>query len=67
MTRYLNLAEYFVLAELVTEVPAETLTKAGRVDLADSALHAPPLDVGSVTRTRLPHVRSAQRTSREVG
>lgn len=41
MTRYLNLAEYFVLAELVTGVPAETLTKASRVDLADSALLAP--------------------------
>ena len=46
MTRYLNLAEYFVLAEMVTGVPAETLTKASRVDLADSALHAPQAGFG---------------------
>jgi len=46
VTRYLNLAEYFVLAELVTGVPAETLTKASRVDLADSALHAPQAGFG---------------------
>ena len=46
MTRYLDLAEYFMLAELVTGVPAETLTKASRVDLADSALHAPQAGFG---------------------
>ncbi len=46
MTRYLDLAEYFVLAELVTGVPAETLTKASRVELADSALHAPQAGFG---------------------
>lgn len=43
MTRYLDLAEYFVLAEIVTGVPAETLTKASRVD---SALHAPRAGFG---------------------
>ena len=41
MTRYLSLAEYFWLAEQVTGVDASVLTKASRVDLADSALHAP--------------------------
>ena len=41
MTRYLDLAEYLWLAEQVTGVPAETLTLAGRIELADSALHAP--------------------------
>ncbi len=46
MIRYLNLAEYSVLAEMVTGVPAETLTKASRVDLADSALHAPQAGFG---------------------
>jgi hypothetical protein len=46
VTRYLDLAEYFVLAELVTGVPAETLTKASRVDLAGSALHAPQAGFG---------------------
>lgn len=41
MTRYLNLAEYLWLAEQVTGVPAETLSRLSRIDLADSALHAP--------------------------
>lgn len=46
MTRYLTLAEYLWLAEQVTGVPAETLSKAGRIDLADSALHAPAASFG---------------------
>ena len=46
MTRYLSLAEYLWLAEQVTEVPARTLSKAGRIDLADSALHAPAASFG---------------------
>lgn len=41
MTRYLNLAEFWYLAEYVTGIDAATLIKASRVDLADSALHAP--------------------------
>lgn len=41
MTRYLSLAEYVWLAELVTGVEAAVLSKASRLDLADSALHAP--------------------------
>ncbi|MDW3214731.1 MAG: Fic family protein [Ilumatobacteraceae bacterium] len=41
MTRYLSLAEFWLLSELVTGVDAATLIKASRVDLADSALHAP--------------------------
>ena len=48
MTRYLTLAEYFWLAEQVTGVDADTLTKAGRSDLADSALHAPQAGFGDV-------------------
>ena len=46
MTRYLSLAEYFWLAAQVTGVKAEVLTKASRVDLADSALHAPEAGFG---------------------
>ena len=46
MTRYLSLAEYFWLAEQVTGVNAALLTKASRVDLADSALHAPQAGFG---------------------
>ena len=46
MPRYLNLAEYLWLAEQVTGVPAETLSRSGRIDLADSALHAPMASFG---------------------
>lgn len=41
MTRYLSLAEFWYLAEQVTGIDAAMLIKASRVDLADSALHAP--------------------------
>ena len=41
MTRYLDLAEFLWLAEQVTGIDAATLAKASRIDLADSALHAP--------------------------
>lgn len=47
MTRYINLAEYLWLAEQVTGVPATTLSKSGRIDLADSALHAPMAGFGN--------------------
>lgn len=40
MTRYITLAEYFWLAEQVTGIDAGTLSKASRIELADSALHA---------------------------
>lgn len=46
MTRYLSLAEHLWLAEQVTGVEARVLTKASRVDLADSALHAPAAGFG---------------------
>jgi len=48
VTRYITLAEYFWLAEQVTGVDAETLAKASRSDLADSALHAPQAGFGDV-------------------
>jgi death-on-curing protein len=48
VTRYVTLAEYFWLAEQVTGVDADTLTKASRFDLADSALHAPQAGLGDV-------------------
>jgi death on curing protein len=41
VTRYLSLAEYVWLAEQVTGVESAVLMKASRLDLADSALHAP--------------------------
>ena len=39
--RYLSLAEAIVLAESVTGIDAHTLVHVSRVDLLDSALHAP--------------------------
>ncbi|MFT7610589.1 MAG: hypothetical protein ACI9MX_003675 [Candidatus Aldehydirespiratoraceae bacterium] len=46
MTRYINLAEYLWLSEQVTGGSAEGLAKSGRIDLADSALHAPMAGFG---------------------
>jgi death on curing protein len=46
VTRYLTLAEYFWLAEQVTDTEATVLVKAARVELADSALHAPAAGFG---------------------
>jgi death-on-curing protein len=48
MTRYLGLSEYLWLAEQVTGIEAPVLAKAGRMDLADSALHAPEGALGGV-------------------
>lgn len=46
MTRYISLPEYLWLAEQVTGNPAGDLAKAGRIDLAESALHAPEAAFG---------------------
>jgi death-on-curing protein len=48
VTRYLTLAEYLWLAEQVTGVDAETLARASRSELADSALHSPQAGFGDV-------------------
>jgi death-on-curing protein len=41
LIRYLTLAEFFLLAEEATGVEANTLIAVSRIELADSALHAP--------------------------
>ncbi len=46
MIRYISLAEYLWLAEQVTGIDAPVLAKASRLDLADSALHAPAAGFG---------------------
>lgn len=46
MTRYLSLGGYFWLAEQVTGTDADTLAKVSRIELADSALHAPQASFG---------------------
>lgn len=44
--RYLTLAEALVIAQAVTGIDARTLSRASRVDLLDSALHAPQAGFG---------------------
>ena len=44
--RYLTLAEALVISEAVTGLDAVALSKAARVDLLDSALHAPQAGFG---------------------
>jgi death on curing protein len=45
---YLDLVDYLLIADAVTGIPAETLAKLPRIDLADSALHAPRAEFGGV-------------------
>jgi death on curing protein len=44
--RYVELADYIVIAEAVTGLPYETVIKLTKIDLADSALHAPMAGFG---------------------
>lgn len=46
MTRYISLAEFVWLAEQVTDLDSTVITNASRIDLADSALHAPAAGFG---------------------
>lgn len=46
MIRYITLPEYLWLAEQVTGIEVELLLKTARIDLADSALHAPSASFG---------------------
>lgn len=46
MTRYISLAEFVWLAEQVTGLESSVITNASRIDLADSALHAPAAGFG---------------------
>ncbi len=41
MTRYLSLAECLWLSEQVTGITSDVLSQSSRIELADSALHAP--------------------------
>lgn len=41
MTRFLDLGEFIEIAAAVTGLDRRTIEKASRLDLADSALHAP--------------------------
>lgn len=46
--RYLDLVDSLLIAEKVLGLPAEALARLDRIDLADSALHAPQAGFGGV-------------------
>ena len=48
MTRYLDLADYLLIAEAVLGVPAGEIAGWPGIGLADSALHAPAASFGGV-------------------
>jgi death on curing protein len=46
--RYLDGADFLLIAEAVLDIPAEQLLRVGRMELAESALHAPAAEFGRV-------------------
>jgi death-on-curing protein len=46
LTRFVSLSEFLWLAEQVTGIDADVLTRSSRLNLADSALHAPQASFG---------------------
>ena len=44
----LDLADFLLLAEAGLEIPAEDLARVGRLELAESAMHAPRAEFGDV-------------------
>ncbi|MCC5949918.1 MAG: Fic family protein [Nitriliruptoraceae bacterium] len=45
---YLDLADFLLIAEAVLDIPAEDLARVARMELAESALHAPAATFGGV-------------------
>lgn len=45
---YLDLADFLLIAEAVLDIPAEDLARSARLELAESALHAPAATFGGV-------------------
>ena len=45
---YLDLADFLLIAEAVLDIPAGNLARAARLELAESALHAPAATFGGV-------------------
>lgn len=45
---YLDLADFLLISETVLAIPAEDLARVGRLELAESALHAPVAEFGGV-------------------
>jgi hypothetical protein len=51
--RYVSLAEALVVAEAVTDLDLTTLPRSPRIDLLDSALHAPQASFSGQSSTRV--------------
>lgn len=64
--RYLELADYLVIAEAVLDIPAETLARLNRLDLADSALNAPSAGFGDVEAYKTFEAKAAVLCSRLI-
>ncbi len=62
--RYLTRAEALIIGEAVTGLDAITLTRASRVDLLDSALHAPQAGFGDQDRYPAFEMKAAVQTVR---
>ncbi len=45
---YLDLADFLAITELVLEVPADQISRISRLELAESALHAPAASFGGI-------------------
>jgi len=45
---YLDLADFLAITELVLEVPANQISRISRLELAESALHAPAASFGGI-------------------
>jgi death-on-curing protein len=52
LTRFISLPEFLWLAEQVTGIDSQILAMSGRINLADSALHAPGASFGDQDRAR---------------
>lgn len=72
--RYLTLAEAVTIAEAVTGIQASVLARASRLELLDSALHAPQAGFGDqefypafVDKAAVLAVRTAETTRCRMG
>lgn len=45
---YLDLADFLAITELVLEIPADQISRISRLELAESALHAPAASFGGI-------------------
>jgi death-on-curing protein len=59
VTRYISLGEFVWLAEQVTGLKPAVIANASRIDLADSALHAPAAGFGDEDFYPDPHDKAA--------